>query len=268
LSVRKPAVAGQFYPGTESEIKTMLSELVDEGVDKERVIGAVAPHAGWIYSGRGAGIVYSRIEIPKHVIIMCPNHRGAGDRVSIMSDGIWQMPTGDIQLAEDLAGLIKSESALFKEDDSAHSMEHSLEVHLPFIQHFRPDFKLVPISLGRVQYEECVEIGVALKKAIDEFKKDVLVIASSDMTHFENAKDAKQKDDLAINNILELNPQGLYNTVMENRISMCGVIPTTIMLIYAKEMKAKKASLLDYRNSGDVTGNYSDVVAYASVTVQ
>lgn len=268
MTRRRPAVAGQFYPGSAKEIEEMLVEFVDDVPDKERVIGVMAPHAGWVYSGRGAGMLYSRIEIPETVLIMCPNHRGVGEQVAIMAEGTWELPVGDVLLEPDLAGRIMGKCDLVKEDATAHSMEHSLEVHLPLIRHLKPDFKLVPISLGRVSYKECEELGRAIAEAVADFGKEVLVVASSDMTHFESARKAREMDMMALDCMLDLDPEDLFNTVRKNRISMCGVVPATVMLVYALKMGATKAELVDYRNSGDVTGDNSEVVAYASVIVK
>jgi AmmeMemoRadiSam system protein B len=268
MTRRRPAVAGQFYPGTAGAIQEMIKDLVDEGAPKDRVIGAMAPHAGWIYSGRGAGLVYSRIEIPETVVVLCPNHRGMGAEAAIMADGVWELPTGEVELAPALAKEIMDRCSLVTDDERAHAAEHSLEVQLPLIRHFRPDFRLAPVSLGRVSYSECEELGKAIASAVEAFGKDVLVVASSDMTHFESAQDAKEKDDLALERMVALDPEGLYNTVMKNRISMCGVIPATVMLVYALARGASQAEVIDYRNSGEVTGDYRDVVAYASVIVK
>jgi AmmeMemoRadiSam system protein B len=268
MTRRRPAVAGQFYPGSAGAIRDMINDLVDEDAPKERVTGAMAPHAGWMYSGRGAGMLFSRIEIPETVVVMCPNHRGMGADAAIMAEGVWALPTGDVELEPALAKEIMDRCSLVTDDERAHAAEHSLEVQLPLIRHFRPDFKLAPISLGRVSYSECEELGKAIASAVEAFGKEVLVVASSDMTHFESAQDAKKKDDLALERMTAMDPEGLYNTVMKNRISMCGVIPATVMLVYAMARGAKKAELVDYRNSGEVTGDYRDVVAYASVIVK
>ncbi len=266
--IRKPAVAGAFYPGTKREIENMVQCFVEDDREKESALGVISPHAGYIYSGKGAGILYSRVEIPGDVIIMCPNHRGSGADVAIMSDGTWEMPTGNVEINSDLAGMIRERSDLVKEDDRAHSAEHSLEVQIPFIQHFRPEFRLVPICLSRVSRDECEQIGEAMAEAIQAYGSKVLVVASSDMTHFESAKEAKRKDDLALKEINALNPKGLYDTVIKHRISMCGFIPASVMLFSALKLGAREAAVVDYRNSGDVTGDYSDVVAYASVIVK
>ena len=263
---RRPAVAGQFYPGSKAEIDRMLAGLVDADAPKEKALGALSPHAGWIYSGRGAGMLFSRLEIPETVVVLCPNHRGAGADVAIMASGTWELPDGPVEIDADLAGRILDRCDFMEDDPRAHAQEHSLEVQLPFIRRFRPDFKLVPISLGRVSYEQCVDLSAAIVGAVAS--GPALVVASSDMTHFESAESAKRKDQLALDQLLKLDPEGLYRTVAKNRISMCGFIPATVMLGYALARGAREARLIDYRNSGDVTGDYSEVVAYATVIVK
>jgi AmmeMemoRadiSam system protein B len=155
-----------------------------------------------------------------------------------------------------------------RDDERAHAQEHSLEVHLPMVQSVRPDFRLTPISLSRLSYRECEELGEALAAAVKDYGREVLVIASSDMTHFESAAAAKKKDDLALQRLLALDARGLYEVVLKERISMCGFIPATVMVIYALACGAKEAALVDYRHSGAVTGDFSEVVAYASVMVK
>lgn len=266
--IRKPAVAGQFYPRSRAELEKMVSDLMVPAAEREKALGIIAPHAGYIYSGKGAGIIYSRVEVPAAVVVLCPNHRGLGEEVAIMSEGAWQMPFGEVALESKLAGKIKKLCPLVKEDHWAHSQEHSLEVQLPFLQRARPDFKLVPISLSRVSLPQCRELGEAIAAAITESRTPALVVASSDMTHFQSADTAKQKDELALQCVRELNPEALYETVLKHKISMCGFIPATVMLYAAKKLGATSARVVDYRNSGDVTGDYSDVVAYAAVMVK
>jgi len=266
--IRKPAVAGQFYPRARAELEKMVASFMEPAADREKALGVIAPHAGYIYSGKGAGIVYSRVEVPATVVVLCPNHRGLGEDVAIMSEGSWQMPTEEVALDAKLAGRIKKLCHLVKEDHWAHSQEHSLEVQLPFLQQARPGFKLVPISLSRVSLSECRELGEAMAAAITESRSPALVVASSDMTHFQSAETAKQKDELALQCVRELNPEGLFETVLKHKISMCGFIPATVMLYAAKKLGATSAQVVDYRNSGDVTGDYGDVVAYASVIVK
>jgi len=268
MKQRKAAVAGSFYPGSRQELLEMLKEFTDPGVVRTRALGIISPHAGYIYSGRGAGIIFSRVEIPEDVIVLAPNHRGIGADVAVWEEGSWLTPLGEVKVNTELARLIKSETDLVESDESAHRSEHSLEVQLPFLQYFKPDFRLVPLCLLRMSYEDCEEVGKAIAKAIKEWGKPVLIVASSDMSHYISAQAAKKKDNIALEQVLKLDPQGLYHAVYENDITMCGFIPASVMLVAAKELGAKEAQIIDYRNSGDVTGDHKEVVAYAAVMVR
>jgi len=268
MKIRAPAVAGAFYPSDPIELRQMIEEFIEPGAKKSPALGVMAPHAGYIYSGKGAGIVYSRVEIPKYVVVLAPNHRGIGADVALWSEGKWLTPLGEIPVAEELCGLILEECSLVEEDERAHRSEHSLEVQLPFLQYFRPDFELVPFCLLRMSYQECEELGRGLARAIKRWAKPVLVVASSDMSHYISAEEAERKDKLALERMINLDPEGLYQVVYQHNISMCGFIPATVMLVSALELGASQAELVDYRNSGDVTGDYREVVAYASVMVR
>jgi len=265
---RRPAVAGAFYPGEREKLREMLNEMIDRGAAKSKALGVISPHAGYIYSGRAAGIIFSRVEIPEDVLVLGPNHRGAGAEVAIESEGVWLTPLGEVKLNSELAGMIASGAGLVAEDENAHRHEHSLEVQVPFLQYLRPDFKLVPICISRLSYPECEELGKAIAAAIRQWAKPVLIVASSDMSHYLSAELAKNKDKLALDKVLELDPKGLYNTVLEKDISMCGFIPAAVMLVAAKELGARSAEMVDYRNSGEVSGDFSEVVAYAAVVVR
>jgi len=266
--VRQPAVANQFYPGRETDLKKDVSGRMKEVQKKEKVLALVSPHAGYIYSGDVAGAVYSKAEITKNVIVMGPNHHGLGAPFAIMAHGKWQMPGGDININEELANLLIEESRWLGADDQAHTNEHSVEVQLPFIQYINPDVEFVPVVLERADFKTCEEIGMAIARAIKKYAEPVLIIASTDMTHYESQEDAKKKDQLAIDRILSLDPAGLLDTVKRNNISMCGVIPTTITLVAAKELGATRASLVTYATSGDVSGDYSHVVGYAGLIIK
>ncbi len=268
MRIRHPAVAGSFYPSDPAELRQMIEKMIDKNASRTPALGIIAPHAGYIYSGRGAGIVYSRVEIPEDVVVLAPNHRGMGADVAIWADGKWITPLGEIPVNSELCQLIMEESDLVEDDERAHRYEHSLEVQLPFIQYFRPDFKLVPLCLLRMTYAECEELGKAIARAVKKWAKPVLVVASSDMSHYVSAQQAEKYDKMALDKVIKLDPQGLYKTVYEHNISMCGFIPATVMLVSAIELGAKQAEVVDYRNSGDVTGDYREVVAYASVMVR
>jgi AmmeMemoRadiSam system protein B len=264
---RRPAVAGQFYPRDPKALEREVASLLESRTVREKAIGVVSPHAGYVYSGRIAGMVFSRVLIPPTVVILGPNHRGAGHDVAVAARGVWEMPMGTVKIDEELAGAILRSSPSAADDDRAHALEHSLEVQLPFVQAGRSDFGLVPIALGRLSLDECLSFAKELAAAISNHGNDVLIVASSDMTHYESAESAEKKDRTVIDRILRLDPEAVYRTVRDNRITMCGFIPVTIMLAAAVELGAKQAELVGYMTSGDVSGDFQSVVGYAGVIV-
>ncbi len=266
--IREPIVANQFYPGIEKNLKEDIAKRLLNREKRERVLALIAPHAGYVYSGNVAGAVYSKAEITDDVIIMGPNHHGIGNPFAVMGNGEWKMPGGNIQINERLASLLVEESKWLSSDNQAHIQEHSIEVQLPFIQYVNPHIEFVPIVFGRADFEVCQEIGLSIARAINRYGKPVVIVSSTDMTHYESQESAKQKDKLAIDKVLALDPAGLLETVSNNNISMCGVIPTTITLVAAIELGAGKATLIDYATSGDVSGDYSYVVGYAGFIIQ
>ncbi|MCH8156173.1 MAG: AmmeMemoRadiSam system protein B [Nitrospinae bacterium] len=265
---RPPAVAGRFYSGDSKSLTEEVRRHIKDAPEKTRVLGVLSPHAGFMYSGDVAGAVYSRIEIPDTVILLGPNHTGRGERVSVMTQGTWEMPQGNLEIDSELASAISRASSIARPDERAHHHEHSLETQLPFIQYFRKKFKIVPICFMRLDLKECEEISRAIVQAVKETGREVLVVASSDMTHYESHESASGKDRKAIDRILHLDAPGLYNTVRDNNISMCGVNPTTVMLMYARKMGAKEAELVKYMTSGEVSGDMQNVVGYAGVIVK
>ncbi len=265
--IREPAVAGQFYRGTEEGLRQEVSLYVED-LPREPVIGAVCPHAGLMYSGHVAGLVYSKIEFPGSFIILGPNHTGLGPPISIMTEGTWDTPLGGIEIDSFLAERIYRHAGIAEKDQRAHLFEHSIEVQLPFIAYFNKRARFVPISIMQASIEECRKLGEAIASSVRETDYRVTIIASSDMSHYLSAQEARRLDFLAIDRILELDPEGLYNSVITNRISMCGYLPVTTMLFASITLGAKKAELLKYANSGDINGDYSQVVGYAGIIVK
>jgi AmmeMemoRadiSam system protein B len=265
---RKPAVAGQFYYGTASRLKSQVQQYIVEGVAKEKVMGLISPHAGLMYSGHVAGAVYSSIQFPKTFILIGPNHTGLGANVSMMASGQWEIPTGTFSIDEDLSKRILQRVSYVSEDVQAHIFEHSLEVQLPFISYFSDSVKIVPITVMGASLQECEKIGEGIAGAIKEVGYDVVIAASSDMSHYEPDDVARRLDSLAINEVLNINPEGLYNIVHKERISMCGFLPATIMLYAANALGAKEARLVKYATSGDVSGDYEQVVGYAGIIIK
>lgn len=267
---RIPAVANMFYPGEKSRLEEQLSAFIKRVPNPRKVIAAISPHAGYMYSGGVAGAVFSEISVPETVVILGPNHRGLGAPVALTISGAWDMPLGSVPINEKLAECIMnaSTSAVTIEDDPhAHSMEHSIEVQVPFLQFVRPEVSIVPMGLSHLSFNACQEISRALVQGIQNYGKEVLLVASTDMTHYESQKTAEEKDKLAMDRILELDPKGLHDTVARHGITMCGVIPTTIVLEACRAMGAEKAELIRYATSGDVTGDYGQVVGYAGFIV-
>lgn len=265
--VRKPAVAGYFYPKDPVRLAEMIERLMDRTSRIEKAIAVVSPHAGYMYSGYVAASVYARVYIPDVIVILGPNHTGVGYPISVMSRGTWDMPFGPVPVEEELAILILESCEYAKEDYSAHAAEHSIEVQIPFIQYFRRDISIVPIVIGTRNYEACKELGIAIGEAVKNYPKEVLIVASTDFSHYEPQKVAVQKDQTAINAILELDPERLYTVVEEFDISMCGVMPTVSTIIASKVLGATKAELVKYMTSGDITGDYEQVVGYGGIII-
>ena len=264
---RKPVVAGQFYPASPSQLRAMIEQLVGGKVAKEDVIGLVSPHAGYIYSGPVAGAVISRIKFKDTFIIMGPNHTGRGKPLSIMTQGTWETPLGEVEIDSELGKQILAASSHLQEDSVAHQYEHSLEVQLPFLQYFKPDIKIVPIVLSYSSGATYKEIGKGIAKAVKGLNKEVVIIASTDMTHYEPHPSAQRKDTQAIEAILDLNEDELLKRVDELNISMCGYAPTVSLISAVKELGATGAELVKYQTSGDTSGDYSSVVGYAGIII-
>jgi AmmeMemoRadiSam system protein B len=266
--VRKPVVAGQFYPEQRDELLQMVSDFMAESQPSRPAIGAVVPHAGYVYSGAIAGKTLGAVEIPSVVILLGPNHTGFGAPLAVYPSGTWQSPLGDIPIDEPLSVRIIKECSGAMADERAHRFEHSLEVLIPFIQVRSPGASIVPICVGQSDLNQLLEFGKDLGTLVSSWSSDILLVASSDMTHFESAEKAREKDQKALKKILEIDPQGLYREVLEQRISMCGVFPTVVMLAAARELKASRSTLVQYGNSGDITGDLAEVVGYAGVVIE
>ena len=265
---RLPAVADRFYPGNPAILRRTLAELIPPvaAEDKKQALAVIVPHAGYVYSGSVAGSTFAQVQIPESVVILGPNHHGQGQPLAV---GVrdWAMPLGTVAIERRLATAILRTSEVIIDDTLAHQYEHSLEVQVPFLQYLRPDVKIVPIVVSHVSYEVCYQAARDLATAIRSFGDPVLLVASTDMTHYESRAQASRKDRLALERVLALDPKGLYETVLGNRISMCGVIPTTIALLTAMELRASQAELVRYTDSGEASGDTSQVVGYAGLII-
>jgi len=265
--IRKPVVAGQFYPADALELSRQIKSFIDEKALKIDAIACMLPHAGYVYSGAVAGATVSRVNVKERIILLGPNHTGLGEPFSISSEGTWQTPLGEVQIDSFLAKKILGSSNFLKQDRLAHANEHSLEVELPFLQYFRKDIKITPIAFLSDDLVALKEIGKGIAKIIiDEgLEKSTLIVASSDMTHYETKAQAEKQDKEAISAILELNEDKLMERVKRLGISMCGYMPAIAMLSAVKGLGAKRAELIKYQTSGEVNKDYSSVVGYAGI---
>ena len=270
-SLRHPAVAGRFYPRDPDDLRAeaqgYLSQARFLNQVPVRALGCIAPHAGYMYSGHVAGAVFARVEIPRRCIVLCPNHTGMGRALAIVSEGAWETPLGQVPIDADLAAALKQSFAALQEDTTAHRGEHAAEVELPFLQLRRPDLAFVPIALGTAQFEVLEQLGNALAEVIPMQREPVLIVASSDMNHYESDQVTRVKDQRAIERILTVDPRGLYDVVTQRHISMCGFGPAVVLLTAARRLGATSAELVKYATSGDVSGDRARVVGYAGVVV-
>jgi AmmeMemoRadiSam system protein B len=269
--LRHPAVAGRFYPGIPGDLRTevqgYLSQSVSSNPSPLKAIGCIAPHAGYVYSGHVAGAVFASIEIPRLCLVMCPNHTGIGRALAMMSEGAWQTPLGEVPIDAEFAHALQQRFPAVHDDSAAHRAEHAVEVELPFLQLRQPNLRIVPIALGTSQFEVLEQLGLALADVVAQSREPVLVVASSDMNHYESDAVTRAKDRRAIERILTLDPRGLFDVVTQQDISMCGFGPAVAMLTAARQLGAKSAELVQYATSGDVSGDREMVVGYAGVVV-
>lgn len=263
--MREPAAAGRFYPDERENLLAELRRRVPGVGDGGEFYGAVVPHAGYMFSGKTAGAVYSRVSLPPAVFILGPNHTGMGARASVWARGAWRTPLGELGVEPALADAVIGHSSLLKEDYDAHLYEHSIEVQVPFLQYLRGDIRFVPVCLSELSLEECGEISRALQKAASEHFCEVSILASSDMSHFEPEKAAAARDRKAIEAMEEMDEEKLYRVVRDENISMCGYIPAVVMLMTVKMLGSKKAEFIEYTTSAEATGDPTSVVGYCGM---
>lgn len=266
--LREPAVAGRFYPADATQLRRDVAALLDgPGVLESRSATAVmAPHAGYMYSGKIAGQTFAGVRVPDRAVVLCPNHTGYGVRRSLWARGAWRLPGASVPVDAELAALVGEHAAL-EADRFAHLGEHAIEVELPLLLARQPALEIVPICLAGLSLADCHEVGHGLARAVEEAGRDVLIVASSDMSHYISAEAAARLDRLALDRVLELDADGLYETVRRFDISMCGYIPATVSLVAARELGASNGQLVRYGNSGEVSGDFERVVGYAGVVV-
>jgi MEMO1 family protein len=267
--IRRPAVAGQFYPANPETLRNDLITLTrgKSPPAEPRGIALMVPHAGYMYSGRIAGEAYTSVRLAARAVILCPNHTGQGEAIAIGDEERWETPLGQVPVDAELGRAVLAGCDAARLDRSAHLREHSLEVQLPFLQHLVGDLAFVPICVGTLRLEALLGLGRAVASAVDAARGDIMLIISSDMSHYVPAEVAKEQDHKAIERVVALDPKGLHRVVLEEDISMCGVAPAVAGLEAARLLGAREARLVAYGHSGETTRDLRSVVGYAGVAV-
>lgn len=270
---RPPAVAGLFYPAQPTALLDAVSSLL-AGVGplvSAPAVAVLAPHAGYVYSGRTAARVFGAVDVPRRCIIIAPNHTGQGESShggSVFALGVLATPAGDVPVDEPLAAALLAECGILADDPAAHRREHAVEVMLPFLLARRPDVAVVPVVLDWTDWPRARALGEALARVVAASGEPVLLLASSDMNHFESAAVAGEKDRLALAELERLDGEALLDVTRRHRVSMCGRVPAAAVAYAARTLGATRGELVDYSHSGMVTGDASQVVSYAGVIVR
>jgi AmmeMemoRadiSam system protein B len=265
--IREPAVAGTFYPSDPKTLEKDIRSYLKKADSQIEAKAVVSPHAGYMYSGAVAGAVYGAVQVRRRCIILGPNHTGRGAPMALYPAGQWRTPLGLVAIDAEMHARLLGECSLLREDHTAHQREHSLEVQVPFLQVLAGDLRLAAICVGAVDLPSLEELGHALARVVQSSKEPVLIVASSDMNHFEAAEVNKRKDDLAIHHVIAVDPEGLHRVVCEEDISMCGFAPAVASLVCCRDLGAKTGELVRYAHSGEVTGDCDEVVSYAGMLV-
>lgn len=266
--MRQPAVADRFYPGSPQDLAQAVRDLMPEvaAADRRSALAVAAPHAGYVYSGSLAAKTLARVVIPETVLLIGPNHRGQGGPVSLSSD-TWMMPFGPVLCEEKLCHDLLHRSPAFRIDEAAHRYEHSLEVQLPFLQKVQQHLRIVPLVVSHISYSLCEILAQTIAEAITAHDGKVLIVASTDMNHYESRQKTEKKDRMALRCIELFKPDELYRTVQDEHITMCGVIPVVIAMLAAQAMGGGTAELVGYTDSGHISGDTRQVVGYAGVII-
>jgi AmmeMemoRadiSam system protein B len=267
--IRRPAVAGSFYPADPDSLRSAVDSLAEgrtpPGSLRPRAI--LVPHAGYVYSGRIAARTYLGVALPGRLIVLGPNHTGRGEPIALQAAGAWSTPFGEAAIDAPLAAAILKRLPEARDDAAAHRLEHSIEVQIPFLQRWARGFRFVPICVGTHRLEALQALGRALADAVSEAGEPILLVLSSDLSHYLPADEAERLDTLALERILAIDPEGLLRTVEENGITMCGMAPVVAGLEAARRLGAASSALLARGHSGETTGDMLSVVGYAGVAV-
>ncbi len=266
--IRPAAVAGSFYPADPQELVNQIDSFLTWAEDDPAVKAVIVPHAGLVYSGAVAGEVFSSAAVPPCVLMLGPNHHGGGPAIAVSKAAAWATPLGAVPVASELRTALLKQIPQAEADDQAHQYEHSLEIMLPFLLRKQPELQILPIALGQLSFAECQALGAELATLLKDWQQPVLLLASSDMNHFFPAAENKKLDNMAISAMTDFDPQRLYQVVKEHRISMCGVLPTVVVMHAALQLGAEECRLVRYSHSGEVSGDNSRVVGYAGLAIR
>jgi hypothetical protein len=264
---REPAVEGRFYPDDPDELRETIAAFIRKPEMLLDAKAVVVPHAGYIYSGAVTGEVFSSVRLPRRIILLGPNHSGRGASLALAPAGTWETPLGTAAIDVEMNRKLMAECPELEEDAAAHRYEHSLEVQIPFLQMLQPEFTFCAICIRQIDFSVLEDLGHAMARVIGSLKEPVLLIASSDMTHYESKEDAARQDQFAIDRILAVDPAGLYKVVLDKDITMCGFAPAVAVLTACRDAGAASGHLIRYTNSGEASGDYEQVVAYAGIAV-
>ncbi|MCM8774942.1 MAG: AmmeMemoRadiSam system protein B, partial [Candidatus Omnitrophica bacterium] len=268
MHVRKPHVAGSFYPAAPRELREFFQNHFVHGVHPVTAKAVILPHAGYVFSGKTACRVVSRVDVPRRNFLIGPNHTGYGPEFSVVAEGEWQTPLGKVPIDADLAKTIVSSSRHLEVDIDAHRFEHCLEVEIPLLQARNPDIEIVPLVVGTSDLKLACEVAAACAAKLATEKEPVLLVISTDMSHYENEEATRKKDRYALDAIEALDEEALARSIREHRITMCGFVPVYMVLSMKKELGFKKATLVEYTTSAEASGDYSRVVGYAGFIIE
>ncbi|MCS7214253.1 MAG: AmmeMemoRadiSam system protein B [Candidatus Calescibacterium sp.] len=259
---RKPAVAGIFYPESDEKLRSSIKSLISTEPERN-VIGVILPHAGYIYSGKIAGKTVSKIRIPERAIILCPNHTGYGETISLFPPGEWKFPGFSVKIDKEITEKLASKD-VFQLDTGAHLKEHSAEVIIPFLYFKNPNIKISVVCMRTLHKDTLKKVSSALAEIYKEYK-DVLFVASSDMNHYEEDDISRKKDEKAIEKITQIDPDGFINVCYNMSISVCGIAPIYTLLNLLKDIGVRNSEVVAYSNSGEVNGDLVSVVGYVGI---
>jgi AmmeMemoRadiSam system protein B len=273
--LRLPAVAGRFYPANTNELAAAVRRMIAPRIgsatsltasdEKISVAACLVPHAGYMYSGAVAGEVLGGIALPKKILILGVRHFPRGESAAILSSGTWRTPLGDAPIDTELATALRDACPLLREDSVAHSQEHSLEVQIPFLQVLAPEFSFVPVALGTLRFDDLVRVGEAVARILSAAKERVLLLATSDLNHYEDDATTRVKDAKAVEKLLALDARGLFDVCRTEKISMCGLGPAVATITALRGMGVTNGELIRYATSADVSGDTTSVVGYAGI---